>query len=102
METLTIIISCILSGLFGWWLADIAIVANRIKDELGHNLRGLEVWKVWALEMIFIAVLFLNTFTVHLDYKERVYNTKDYAIETVDTTIEADSTEVTTFKIVKK
>ena len=102
MNTLLLVISCILCGLFGWWLADIVIVANYAKKELGHDLKGLEVWKVWTLEIIFVIVILLNSITVSYRDHNRVYNTKEYTIETVDTTFDSDSTEVSTFKIVRK
>jgi len=89
------IIQTILAGLFGWLLGE--LTAKCIAKEIDFKF-----WKALAIEVIFLFVLFSADYLGRKKIEDKVYNTREYAIEAVDTTFDADSTEVTSFKIVKK
>ena len=88
-------IQTILSGVFGWFIGDLT-------DKCVKKKIDFKLWKVIAMELIFLFVLSSSGYLNRKGMRDNVYNTKEYAIETVDTTFDADSTEVTSFKIVKK
>lgn len=89
------IIQTILSGVFGWFLGELAAKSSTKEFDF-------KFWKTLAIMFIFLFVLFSANYLGRKGMEDKVYNTKEYAIETVDTTFEADSTEVTSFKIIRK
>ena len=91
-----VIIQAILAGVFGWFIGELTGKCN------SGEIKNFKEWKAWVLEIIFIIVLFTSNYISREGERKRTYDTKHYAIETVDTTFDADSTEVTTFKIVRK
>ena len=100
MQIFLTILLCLASGLFGWWIADVAIVASLGKEALGRNLPKLPVWKAWALEALLIIILFTQSALNQYTYKNRVYDTDTYEI--VYQPNDLGQIDSTSFKIVKK
>ncbi len=90
-----LIIQTILSGIFGLLLGE--LTAKSATKEIDFKF-----WKTLVIVFIFLFVIFSANYLGRKEMEDKVYNTKEYAIETVDTTFETDSTEVTSFKIVRK
>lgn len=91
-----VIIQTLLAGVFGWFIGELAGKCN------SGEIKKFKEWKAWVLELIFIGVIFIAAWMGEYRVNNKIYNTKEYEIETIDTTFDSDSTEVTTYKIVKK
>ena len=89
------IIQVVLCGIFGWLIGELT-------SECAMKKINFKLWKALVIMFIFLFVLFSASYISKKGMENKVYNTKEYAIETVDTMFEADSTEVTSFKIVRK
>ena len=89
------VIQAVLCGIFGWLIGELI-------PKCAMGKIDFKLWKAIAIWFIFLFVIFSAGYLVEKGMENKVYNTKEYAIETVDTTFETDSTEVTSFKIVRK
>lgn len=93
---IVLIIQAILAGVFGSIIGELA-------SKCKYDKVNFKKWKVYVIGVIFIITIFTNSWLTYTVTSETVYNTKDYTIENLETIFDhSDSTEVTTFKIIKK